>query len=282
MPSSVDKLIRRLGDSGGPRFIRAYHGSPYDFDRFDASKIGTGEGAQSYGHGLYLAGNEDVARGYRNALRWRDWDTANPAKRAAMWVESRGGRAEALAALQDAIDKSYFGRSSLDATLNQRAIDHLRSGGDIPPPPPGHMYAVEIGYPEEALLNWDKPMGEAMAARLTPKLRVGLERGIQDRLDLGQLGRHADNLRAMRDNPALATGQVLHEGLSADVGSASAARGLLNAGIPGIRYLDQGSRAAGQGTRNYVMFPGTEDSIRILRKYGLLAPMAAGALQEGE
>lgn len=29
------------------------------------------------------------------------------------------------------------------------------------------------------------------------------------------------------------------------------------------------------GTRNYVMFPGTEDSIRILRKYGLLAPMAA-------
>jgi hypothetical protein len=28
------------------------------------------------------------------------------------------------------------------------------------------------------------------------------------------------------------------------------------------------------------MFPGTEDSIRILRKYGLLAPMAAGAMQE--
>ena len=37
--------------------IRAYHGSPYDFDRFDMSKIGTGEGAQSYGHGIYLAEN---------------------------------------------------------------------------------------------------------------------------------------------------------------------------------------------------------------------------------
>jgi hypothetical protein len=30
------------------------------------------------------------------------------------------------------------------------------------------------------------------------------------------------------------------------------------------------------------MFPGTEDHIRILRKYGLLAPMALPALQEGE
>jgi len=25
-------------------------------------------------------------------------------------------------------------------------------------------------------------------------------------------------------------------------------------GIPGIRYLDQGSRSAGKGSRNYVMF----------------------------
>lgn len=32
-----------LGSAGGR--IRAYHGSPHDFDRFDMSKIGTGEGA---------------------------------------------------------------------------------------------------------------------------------------------------------------------------------------------------------------------------------------------
>ena len=41
--------------------IRAYHGSPHDFDRFDMSKIGTGEGAQAYGHGLYLAESPAVA-----------------------------------------------------------------------------------------------------------------------------------------------------------------------------------------------------------------------------
>ena len=43
--------------------IRAYHGSPYDFERFDLSKIGTGEGAQAYGHGLYFAENPAVAAG---------------------------------------------------------------------------------------------------------------------------------------------------------------------------------------------------------------------------
>jgi hypothetical protein len=48
--------------------IKAYHGSPHNFDEFKMSQIGTGEGAQAYGHGLYFAQNEDVARGYRNRL----------------------------------------------------------------------------------------------------------------------------------------------------------------------------------------------------------------------
>ena len=44
--------------------------------------------------------------------------------------------------------------------------------------------------------------------------------------------------------------------------------------VPGIRYLDQGSRADGVGTSNYVMF---DDSlIDILRKYGIAGLPAAG------
>jgi hypothetical protein len=34
--------------------IKAYHGSPYNFDRFDSSKIGTGQGAASFSRGLYF------------------------------------------------------------------------------------------------------------------------------------------------------------------------------------------------------------------------------------
>lgn len=51
----------------------AYHGSPHDFDQFDASKFGTGEGTAAYGRGLYVAQNENVAKTYRQrALRMND------------------------------------------------------------------------------------------------------------------------------------------------------------------------------------------------------------------
>ena len=55
--------------NGVPLFsIRAFHGSPHDFDRFDMRKIGSGEGAQAFGHGLYFAESEGVARSYQNRL----------------------------------------------------------------------------------------------------------------------------------------------------------------------------------------------------------------------
>ena len=42
-----------------------WHGSPHKFDKFDSAHIGKGEGAQAYGHGLYLADSPAVAKGYQ-------------------------------------------------------------------------------------------------------------------------------------------------------------------------------------------------------------------------
>jgi hypothetical protein len=59
-----------------------------------------------------------------------------------------------------------------------------------------------------------------------------------------------------------------------------ASEALKSQGVPGIRYLDQGSRGAGQGTSNYAVF---DDSlIQILRKYGLLPPVAGAGLMGGD
>jgi len=49
-------------------YITAYHGSAGDFDEFDIKKIGTGEGIQAYGHGLYFAEEELVGKEYQKAL----------------------------------------------------------------------------------------------------------------------------------------------------------------------------------------------------------------------
>lgn len=54
--------------AGGARPIRAFHGSPHNFDRFDAGRIGTGEGGQSFGHGLYFADNPAVAQSYKDTF----------------------------------------------------------------------------------------------------------------------------------------------------------------------------------------------------------------------
>lgn len=50
-----------------------WHGSPYDFNEFDLSKIGTGEGAQDLGRGFSLTDYEANAHLYTNpASRWGD------------------------------------------------------------------------------------------------------------------------------------------------------------------------------------------------------------------
>ena len=62
--------------------IRAFHGSPHDFDAFSMDKIGTGEGAQAYGHGSLFCGSGSLsAKGYRDQLA-----SDTPEKR--RWTES--------------------------------------------------------------------------------------------------------------------------------------------------------------------------------------------------
>jgi hypothetical protein len=56
--------------------------------------------------------------------------------------------------------------------------------------------------------------------------------------------------------------------------AAMASEALRQAGIPGIRYLDQGSRGAGEGSHNYVVFDA--NTMNIIRRYGLAGLMAGG------
>lgn len=64
----VAKLKEKFPDKLALLKQVAWHGSPHRFDRFDISKIGTGEGAQAYGYGLYFTNQESVANHYRNTL----------------------------------------------------------------------------------------------------------------------------------------------------------------------------------------------------------------------
>lgn len=48
--------------------VAVWHGSPHNFDRFSTDAIGTGEGAQAFGWGLYFTDLESIARSYADTL----------------------------------------------------------------------------------------------------------------------------------------------------------------------------------------------------------------------
>jgi hypothetical protein len=53
-------------------FQGAFHGSPHQFEKFSLHALGTGEGAQSFGWGLYFSSKREIAERYRQALAGPD------------------------------------------------------------------------------------------------------------------------------------------------------------------------------------------------------------------
>lgn len=61
-------IVYRNPTSVGDLYQVAWHGSPHQFDRFSTEHIGSGEGAQMHGWGLYFAEDQAVADRYRGSL----------------------------------------------------------------------------------------------------------------------------------------------------------------------------------------------------------------------
>ena len=52
--------------------IIAFHGSGADFNEFKLSKIGTGEGNQAFGYGLYFTNSKDIAKFYKDTVTYQN------------------------------------------------------------------------------------------------------------------------------------------------------------------------------------------------------------------
>ena len=277
-----DVLNAISGQAPPSKYIRAYHASPYDFDRFDFSaNMNRGAGGQAVAHGGYFAGDDAVQQSYRRRFQ-RNHEVY---RHAYMTPEARAAReeSESLRAMFDQLVRERGKRASdsvvpmipaddAEGLARQSAImarlDELAGPQNI-----GRSYEVEIAYPERALLDWDSTLDTQQ--HLLPQV----ERAINKIPDPAA---RYDNMLAIEEPNSFRGSEVhavLHNALGGDP---AAARALLDSGVPGVRYLNGNSRAAGQGAHNFVMFPGTEDQIRILRKYGLMAPIAAGAALDGE
>lgn len=277
MAPLASKLMNKADDAG----IIAYHGSPHSFDKFDMSKIGTGEGAQAYGHGLYFAENEAVAKGYRDALSPRaQWDV--PPDKIAPELADFGFDPKALTMAREMLHNvggdGFKAVQGLDDIASQtgnavakEAASAIRSFHRNVKPG-GATYQVRLNVQPHELLDWDKPLSEQpKAVREALHSQPEVQQRISDASKI--LGPKAADMKGESAYAAL-TGWRRGAQLSpSSEVSAAVSQTLKQAGVKGIRYKDAGSRGVDGGTYNYVVF---DDSlISILKKYGI--PMTAGA-----
>jgi hypothetical protein len=247
-------LMGTTAPEGGVPGFTAFHGSGADFNAFGNNKIGTGEGNQAFGYGHYVADAESVAQTYRDAARAKAAQ-ASPELQAA--VSDYNAKYQAVGQFMSGSQADF------DAAIASRDAAHAKLQelqANPPPTSPGHMYQVQINADPAHFLDWDKPLSEQ-----TPEVR--------DRLSMLM---QAHSVPRGNNAGGETTGSQLYNHLYDKFGgdAASVAQELHGEGIPGIRYLDGGSRADGSGTSNHVIFdPAT---IAILRKYGIAGLMAGG------
>jgi hypothetical protein len=207
--------------------IRAYHSSPHDFDKFDLNKIGTGEGAQVYGHGLYFAENPAVSgqggqywKQFLNRFGGTEREVAERLKASNFDRKAATGNIdEELAWLEYNAKHASNPQAAAKHAEMLEALRRLESGQPVGP----RTYEVDINADPAHFMDWDKPLKE-------------MSQSVKD---------------ALRD-----TWMVHPEGYSQQTGSqiykinerqmATGGSGLAykmnEAGIPGIKYLDEGSR----------------------------------------
>lgn len=177
-----------------PEGIEVFHGSPHEFEEFKDEAIGTGEGAQSYGYGHYLAESPEVARNYARE-------------------RTPGGQ-------------GFVGKLE---------------------PPKTSLYRARIQAKPEEFLDWDKPLSEQPEA-----IQKALERfGVSP--EHGQTGE--DIYRGLETT---ARKGKLDPALWSAEPSKQLSQKLLEAGVKGIRYLDQQSRKLAEH----------DDTFRVLNEKG--------------
>jgi hypothetical protein len=247
---------------GGPNRWMPEPGFPQGRPRLD--RVGTGEGAQAYGHGFYSAEAKGVAQDYERRLT--------------------GG-----------FDDAEFWPKALDIDMDRNEYDFLKSIAQISIKDPDvvtrdftstfpqwqkrqgvrkasateelHDLATEmiaakkegslkkLDIPDEDIvkfLDWDAPLSEQPESVRAALKGVEYLHGAKHSFEGESLLDEIQYIRdAVKSDPR---GEFLHGALESVLGERGTSEYLEKLGIPGLKYYDQMSRGGKEGTRNYVVW----------------------------
>jgi len=284
-------LARLMEQVPGLMGATAYHGTPHTIKgKFDINKVGTGEGAQAYGHGMYFAEAPDVAKTYMTVggqgefVRLGDKVVPTASQEGQLLADvTKLGRKAAI--------NKYPNQADYIKTINP---DSIKFEG-------GNLYKVDIPDANiPMMMDLDKPLSQqpkVMGAlrseaeqRVKDRTLVNIENDIRsslppidignnymamfsdanvkvgqdikkqaleklNKMDLSTLvNKELESMKPLAMNWNM-TGKEYYEFLAKNQGSpAKASEMLQRQGITGNRYLDEVSRNRGQGTSNFVVF----------------------------
>ena len=252
-----------------------FHGTPHKFDMFDMSKIGTGEGVQAYGHGMYFAENPGVAHSYAMKLAGgktlpRKWTGDGWSKVKGEFGLSEDQATQVFDIAEAAIND--MGDDAFSAVIGQntpysRALDEISMNRAVRGEP--HVY--EVDYPDELfekMLDWDKPLSQQPDNVKKAITEILDERGHEVAGAMDATGTHSYKSLSASDDGAEFHNrleEILRQSREPEY-SKRTSEILREHGIPGIKYYDAASRGKGKGTRNIVVFD--PDDIREVKRDG--------------
>jgi hypothetical protein len=224
-----------MSEVPGVAAITAYHGTPHTIQgKFDISKVGTGEGNQTFSHGMYFAENPKVAGQYQKALSGRTDLGQMPSDPAFIHaVESFREVGTPLNVIPAEMKKAYKSVTDKDIQLAIQATEK------------GNLYKVDI--PDEYLpnmLHWDKTLTEqtSQVKKALKNLGINTDKQKLNEFDNALLEALTGNAKTtLPKQPTNPLGSEVYERLlKGDPASKSAK--LNEFGIKGVSYLDEGSR----------------------------------------
>ena len=227
-------------------FQSAYHGTPHRFDEFSTDNIGTGEGAQAHGWGLYFAADKNISEIYRknlvdgysaiNTLKYKGKTINNETLETVLYKLKSDSFEEALRYINNKID--YYGKRYKNAkekypnsaeylknekSLLDKAINIKNSLNEIDindiKLEQGQLFEVDIPE-DDVLLDEQKPFSK-QPEKVQKALRELAEEytGLNDEFEYDQ------------------NGEAIYKYLSYHAGSQQDASMELNdVGIKGITY----------------------------------------------
>ena len=252
-----------MANDDGAKEHRVYHGSGAEFDHFDHSHMGEGEGAQAYGWGTYVTEVEGIGRTYaiQNSENAREHyvysgDTHGLSEERIneileVFLDAKPSEGHVVSEYNDALDWYSSKRDEYCQSLAQDASLLNPSDISIVVDKTRNLYTVEI--PEDNgknYLDWNSETGKDLVSRLVSILRADKELKEAYEGRLSELNKELDKFapRTLFSDTYVQLAELL--------GSDKKASQLLSSlGYAGIKYPAE-FRSGGRkdGAKNYVIF----------------------------